>query len=89
MANKKQVNLIQYEGTETSRVIYPVGILMVCEINYIHPQKWLMVIKSQEYFQEKSPYVHMETSVTKKTFSKAEHLKKIIIRTASSSQESY
>jgi len=53
MANKKQVNLIQYEGTETSRVIYPLGILMACEINYIHPQKRLMVIKSQEYFQKK------------------------------------
>lgn len=89
MANKKQVNLIQYEGTETSRVIYPLGILMAGEINYIHPQKRLMVIKSQEYFQKKSPYVHMATSVTKKTFSKAEHLKKIIIRTASSSLESY
>lgn len=40
-------------------------------------------------FKKKSPYVQMETSVTKKTFSKAEHLKKIIIRTASSSRESY
>lgn len=53
MANKEQVNLIQYEGTKTSRVIYPLGILMACEINYIHPQKRLMVIKSQEYFQGK------------------------------------
>jgi len=31
----------------------------------------------------------MATSVTKKTFSKAEHFKKIIIRTARSSLESY
>lgn len=82
--------MIQYEGTETSRVIYPLGILMACEINYIHPQKRLMVIKSQEYFQKKKkcPYVHMATSVTKETFSKVEHLKKIIIRTASSTLES-
>lgn len=41
------------------------------------------------FSEKKSPYVHMATSVTKKSFSKAEHLKKIIIRTASSSQESY
>lgn len=82
--------MVQYEGTETSRVIYPLGILMACEINYIHPQKRLMVIKSQEYFQKKKcPYVHMATSVTKKTFSKAEHLKIIIIRTASTSLESH
>lgn len=54
MANKKQVNLIQCEGTEISRVIYPLGILMAGEMNYTRPQKRLMVIKPLEQFYQKA-----------------------------------
>lgn len=54
MANKKQVNLIQCEGTEISRVIYPLGILMAGEMNYTHPQKRLMVIKPLEHCHQKA-----------------------------------
>lgn len=56
MANKKQVNLIQCEGTEISRVIYPLGILMAGEMNYTHPQKRLMEIKPLEHFLPKTPH---------------------------------
>ena len=56
MANKKQVNLIHCEGTEISRVIYPLGILMAGEMNYTHPQKRLMVINPLEHFHQKKPF---------------------------------
>lgn len=54
MANKDQVNLIQCEGTEISRVIYLLGILMASEMNYTHPQKRLMIIKPFQHFLHKS-----------------------------------
>lgn len=54
MANKKQVNLIQCEGTEISRVIYPLGILMAGEMNYTHPPKRLMGIKPLERVHQKA-----------------------------------
>lgn len=47
--------MIQCEGTEISRVIYPLGILMAGEMNYTHPQKRLMVINPLEHFHQKSP----------------------------------
>ena len=67
MANKKQVNLIHCEGTEISRVIYPLGILMAGEMNYTHPQKRLMVINPLEHFHQKKPFKLLMRNFRNKT----------------------